>query len=98
LSVGEQNLGAFSFQFRPHRLGANITNLRMRSPDSSIMDASGTFGANMEWSYQQGRHGTTFAGVFAAGDLSRVLPAWGQSAHVTSEAARFDSAVQWPGS
>lgn len=98
LSVGEQNLGAFSFQFMPHRFGANITNLRMRSPDSSIMDASGTIGANMEWSYRQGRHGTTFAGVFAAGDLSRVLPAWGHSAHVTSEAARFDSAVQWPGS
>lgn len=98
LSVGPDNLGSFSFQFRPHRFGANVTNFRMQSPDSSIMDTTGTFGANIEWSYQAGTHNTKFTGVFAAGDLSKVLPAWGHDPHVVSEVARFDSVLQWPGS
>jgi uncharacterized protein (TIGR02099 family) len=98
LSVGEQNLGSFAFQFRPHQLGANITNFQMTSPDSSITDVTRTFGASIDWQYKDAKHRSSFKGLFAAGDLAKVLPAWGQSANVVSKAASFDSELNWLGS
>lgn len=98
LKVGDQTLGAFSLQFRPNAFGASITNFRMQSPEASITDSTGTIGANIEWRYIDGVHQSGFTGLFVAGDLSKVLPAWGHDANVVSRAARFNSTLQWVGS
>ena len=98
LSFGDQTVGGISLQFRPNSRGAVITDFHLQSPDSKITDASGNAGATIEWQYLNGVHHSTFTGLFAAGDLAKVLPAWGHDANVVSTEARFDSSVQWPGS
>jgi uncharacterized protein (TIGR02099 family) len=98
LSFGEQNLGAVSLEFRPDARGASITNFHLESPDSKITDSAGTGGATLDWQYSAGINRSSFSGLFAAGNLAKVLPAWGHAANVVSEVARFDSSLQWPGS
>jgi uncharacterized protein (TIGR02099 family) len=98
LSVGMQNLGSFAFQFRPHTLGASITNFQMTSPDSRITDTTQTFGASIDWQFMNGKHRSSFKGLFSAGDLAKVLPAWGHDANLVSKSASFDSDLDWPGS
>ncbi|MES2605546.1 MAG: YhdP family protein [Pseudomonadota bacterium] len=98
LSFGDQSLGAISLQYRPHARGASITNFNLQSPDSTITDTTRTTGAAVDWEYLNGVHRTRFTGLFAAGDLAKVLPAWGHDANVISREARFDSDLNWPGS
>ncbi len=98
LSVGSDNLGAFSWQFRPNALGASITNFRVKSADSAITDTTRTVGASADWRYMDGKHHSSFTGLFAAGDLARVLPAWGHDVIVVSKNASFDGNLEWPGS
>lgn len=106
LSIGPSNLGSWSFDFAPLASGARISNLRMQEESSQIYgtvanegagaDASG--GASVDWNYRAGTHDSRFSGVFAAGDLSKVMPKWGHDANVVSRAANFDSVLTWPGS
>jgi uncharacterized protein (TIGR02099 family) len=98
LSFGQQNLGALSFEFRPTPRGASIGNLQVTSADSRITDQTGTYGASAEWRYQAGRHESSFEGLFAAGDLAKVLPVWGHDANIVSRTASFDSRLRWSGS
>ena len=98
LNVGDQTLGEFTLQFRPDASGASITGFRMQSPDAQITDSTGTVGATLDWRYLDGVHQSSFTGLFAAGDLAKVLPAWGHDANVVSNSASFDSVLQWVGS
>ncbi len=98
LSIGDQNLGAFNFYFRPDGSGAAITDFRMLAPDSSISDAAKTGGASIDWRYRNGMHASSFIGAFSATDLSEVLPRWGHGANVESEQASFTGTLQWVGS
>ncbi len=98
LSVGSDNLGAFALQFRPNALGASITNFRMKSPESAITDSTRTIGATIDWQYMDGKHHSSFTGLFSAGDLAKVLPAWGHDVVVVSKDASFDGNMEWPGS
>ncbi len=98
ISVGSDNLGAFSLQFRPNTLGASISNFRMKSPDAEISDTTRAFGASMDWRYLDGKHRSSFTGLFSAGDLAKVLPAWGHDASVVSKNASFEGSMEWPGS
>ena len=45
-----------------------------------------------------GKHHSSFTGLFAAGDLAKVLPAWGHDPFVVSKNASFDGSLEWPGS
>lgn len=98
LSEGEHKLGAFSFNYRPVAGGANINNFIMQSEDAKITDAADKSGAAIEWRYDQGKHQSKFTGVFAAGDLAKVLPTFGHDANVISDTASFTGSLQWPGS
>jgi len=98
LSVGEYNLGAFSFVLNPNRGGANVSNFKMSAADAHITDLAETGGANIDWLYSAGKHTSSFNGLFAAGNLAEVLPAWGNDANVESESARFAGNLQWNGS
>lgn len=98
LSIGEQNLGAFNFRYRPDNSGASISDFRMVAPDSSITDQTRTGGANIDWRYGGGMHTSSFNGLFAAADLAEVLPRWGHDANVESEVATFNGTLQWNGS
>lgn len=98
LSIGPQNLGAFSFRLRPNASGATIANFRMVASDASISDLQQTGGANLDWRYTRGMHTSSFNGLFAAGNLASVLPAWGHNANVESQSARFSGTLQWKGS
>jgi uncharacterized protein YhdP len=70
----------------------------MQSPDAQITDSTGTVGATLDWRYLDGVHQSSFPGLFAAGDLAKVLPSWGHDANVVSSSASFDSVLQWAGS
>ncbi len=98
LSIGDQNLGAFNFRFRPDADGATISDFRMQAPDSSITDIAKTGGANIDWRYRNGMHASSFTGTFGATDLAQVLPRWGHGANVESEQASFSGLLQWTGS
>ncbi len=98
LSVGEQNLGAFNFSFRPDSSGAMIDDFRMQVPDSAIADQAGTGGASIDWRYVDGMHHSSFNGLFTATDLAAVLPRWGNDANVESDSASFSGMLQWNGS
>jgi uncharacterized protein (TIGR02099 family) len=98
LGIGEQQLGAFSFQLRPHTNGATISAFNMQAADARISDLQQTGGANIDWRYQAGKHTSSFNGLLAAGNLAAVLPAWGHDAHVESSSARFSGTLQWAGS
>jgi len=98
ISVGEDNLGTFSFQLRPNSGGATIADFRMQAADSSISDIAQLGGANIDWRYRQGKHASSFNGLFAAGNLAKVLPQWGQEGNVESNRARFSGTLQWEGS
>lgn len=98
ISIGSDNLGAYSFRFRPGSAGASIADFRMQSPDANITDRQGTGGANIDWRYRSGLHNSSFNGLFQAGNLGRVLPAWGHDAFVESQSGSFSGTLQWQGS
>jgi uncharacterized protein YhdP len=98
ISIGEDNLGSFSFRLRPSSTGATIADFRMQSPDAGISDRTGSGGANLDWRYQGGSHNSSFNGLLVAGNLGRVLPVWGHDAFVESQRGHFSGTLQWPGS
>lgn len=98
LTVGDKDLGAWSFALRTNGNSATISDLQMTTPDARIRDLTGTAGANLDWRYDNGMHTSSFTGLFSAGDLAQVLPAWGYDANVESEEAAFVSNLQWTGS
>lgn len=98
LSIGESNLGTFSFALKPLEHGAMITDFRMQEDVSSINGALEGSGATIDWSYEQGLHRSHFTGVFAAGDLAKVMPKWGHDANIVSRQALFGGELSWPGS
>ncbi|HTQ98708.1 MAG TPA: YhdP family protein [Candidatus Acidoferrum sp.] len=98
LSEGPSNMGAVSFRFRPNAQGATLADFRMQSPDYSITDTTRNAGSTIDWRYADGKHQSGFTGLFAAGDLSKALPTFGQDPIVISKNASFDGALQWPGS
>lgn len=97
-SLGEGDLGAWSFQLRSDADGARITDLVMQSGDARITALTGEGGATMDWQYINGQHRSNFNGLFAAGDLAEVLPSFGYDAVIESQTARFDSRLAWQGS
>ncbi len=98
LTLGDKHLGAWKFTLRTTGDAASISNLTMTTPDARIRDNSGNAGANIDWRFNDGMHTTSFAGLFSAGDLAKVLPAWGYNANVESNNAAFVSNLQWSGS
>ena len=98
LTVGDKHLGAWAFNLRTTGNAATISNLTMTTPDARIRDNSGEAGANIDWRFNDGMHTTSFTGIFSAGDLAKVLPAWGYDANVESNNAAFVSNLQWSGS
>ena len=98
LSIGANILGAFAFELRPRADGATITNFTMNAADAHISDIAETGGASIDWRYANQKHTSSFNGLFAAGNLAQVLPAWGNDANVESETARFTGNLQWAGS
>jgi uncharacterized protein (TIGR02099 family) len=98
LSIGPNVLGAFDFELRPRADGATISNFKMNAADAHISDQAETGGANIDWRYANNMHTSSFNGLFAAGNLAQVLPAWGNDANVESKSARFGGNLQWPGS
>lgn len=109
LSIGPSNLGSWSFDFAPGAGGAKISHLRMQEENSRISrvgtgngnadtEADTDEGASVDWNYLAGVHNSRFSGVFAANDLSKVMPKWGHDANVVSRSANFDSVLTWPGS
>jgi uncharacterized protein (TIGR02099 family) len=97
-SLGDGNLGTWSFQLRSSADGANITDLRMQSSDASILALSGEGGATLDWQYINGEHHSSFNGLFTAGNLAQVLPSFGYDAAIESEEASFNSRLAWSGS
>lgn len=102
LAVGEQQLGSWRFRFRPRAGGATLSDFHMEEAQSRITGsgegAGQQAGALIEWDYASGAHQSSFAGVFSAADLSRVMPLWGHDANVVSRRAEFRGELQWPGS
>ena len=98
LAIGTKQLGAWDFMLRPNADSASISNLTMTTPDARIRDFSDQTGANLNWRYSNGKHISSFTGLFRATDLARVLPGWGYDANVESEQASFVSNLQWTGS
>src|SRR5690606_28552741 len=98
LTVGERNLGAWSFELRPRAGGATIADLRADMTHARISDAGGEGGAALEWDFDGETHHTAFRGRFLAGDLARALGTLGFDAHVESRSAGFQGALTWPGS
>ncbi|MEK9647684.1 MAG: AsmA-like C-terminal region-containing protein, partial [Gammaproteobacteria bacterium] len=96
--IGDKNLGAWEFNLRSNGDAASISDLRMTTPDAKITDNSEEAGANLNWRYSNGMHTSSFTGLFSAGDLAKVLPAWGYDANVESQNAAFTSNLQWSGS
>jgi len=96
--IGDKNLGAWEFNLRSNGDAASISDLRMTTPDAQITDNSEEAGANLNWRYSNGMHTSSFTGLFSAGDLAKVLPAWGYDANVESQNAAFTSNLQWSGS
>ncbi len=96
--IGDKNLGAWEFNLRSNGDAASISDLRMTTPDAKITDNSEEAGANLNWRYSNGMHTSSFTGLFSAGDLAKVLPAWGYDANVESQNAAFTSDLQWSGS
>lgn len=97
-SLGDGNLGAWSFELRSNTRGATISNLTMLSADAAITDFSRESGATLDWDYSDGIHSSHFNGVFGTGDLAEVLPNFGYPALVQSESSSFVSNIDWPGS
>lgn len=112
LAIGELQLGSWAFRFAPHASGASIRELRMEEASSRIFGmpvqlpenqaganaASEAPGASLDWNYADGMHESRFEGVFAAGDLARVMPLWGHDANIVSSSADFRGQLSWPGS
>ncbi len=98
LTLGDKHLGAWEFTLRTTGDAASISNLTMTTSDARIRDNSGNAGANIDWRFNDGMHTTSFAGLFSAGDLAKVLPAWGYDANLESNNAAFVSNLQWSGS
>lgn len=98
ISIGTDNLGAFRFALRPDSSGAEISGFRMDAAEASITDANGQGGATLGWNYSAGQHSTHFNGQLTAGNLVRLLPAWGHDANMESQSANFNGELQWPGS
>jgi uncharacterized protein YhdP len=70
----------------------------MQAEDSSMMALEGDGGAIIDWRYSNGRHASSYTGVFAATNLAEVLPRWGHGANVVSSDARFAGTLRWEGS
>lgn len=98
VSIGPDNLGALDFRFRPDRDGAALSDFRLTAPDSGISNTARDGGAFIDWRYRNGRHSSTFNGVFSATNLAQVLPRWGHGANVESEEASFSGTLQWDAS
>lgn len=98
LSIGDSNLGSFSFEFVPQAGGADIRDFRMQEENSLIRGGEEGTGAGITWRYDGGAHRSTFTGTLAAGDLSRVMPKWGHDANIVSRNATFNGQLSWPGS
>ncbi|MDR2212368.1 MAG: hypothetical protein LBE21_01925, partial [Pseudomonadales bacterium] len=98
ISVGADNLGQLSFTYRPYTAGARIEDFRLQSPQSSVLGLDASGGASIDWSYRGGELQSSFSGLVTATDLARVLPSWGQAAFLSSQNARFEAELSWPGS
>jgi uncharacterized protein (TIGR02099 family) len=99
LSIGPSDLGSWSLELEPTADGALIHNLRMQEAASRIHGKdSAEEGAEISWLYRNGVHQSRFEGMFAAGDLARVMPKWGHNANIVSRQASFGSQLYWPGS
>jgi uncharacterized protein (TIGR02099 family) len=104
LTVGEHQLGRWSFSIRPEylqntRTGVVLNDFLMRELTSNIEGLEGeATGASMHWSFDGKTHNSSFAGVFRTGNLAQVMPNWGYDAVIISRNSQFRSELSWPGS
>ena len=98
-SLGEMNLGAWSFVLEPDSEGVRLDNLRIDMNQALIRSAQDPEqGASMYWTYNGGEHRTEFDGFIEMGDLSQVLSTVGYDGHIESSRGSIQAALQWPGS
>ena len=98
LSLGDANVGRWSFSLRPNDMGAVLTNFQALMSDARIVGQNREGGAELDWRYMDGEHTTFFSGLFEAGDLATVLPPLGVDAFMESEEASFVGELLWRGS
>jgi uncharacterized protein (TIGR02099 family) len=93
------DLGSWSFTLRPAPDGAEIADFRIEMDDARIIGRDEQSGASMRWQMRRdGSHETHFEGLFAAGNLSTVMPRMGINGNVVSREARMEGQLRWPGS
>ncbi len=94
-AVGESHLGSASFQAEPQPHGvlvsaidANLNGLQLggNGQDTTLL-----------WELEDGRHHSQYSGMLQAGDVGKVMEAWGTPAALESKKAHFFADLGWYG-
>jgi uncharacterized protein (TIGR02099 family) len=95
--LGDQSLGAWSFNARPLPSGLTINNLKGEFPEGRVGGLRDEEGARLNWLNTESGTQTRIEGKFYSNDLASVLEKWNQPQMLQSEDANFDFSLRWPG-
>jgi len=108
LSWGQRALGSWRFDIRTdqnhvfaHHIVGNFADMTIDGGDADGKADDNaddtTKGGELIWSRENGVESTRFKGQARATDFAKVLDNLGYEQMITTEAASFDIAMQWPG-
>lgn len=96
-SVGINEYGLGQFTMEPQPTGARFSNLilNFRGLQAGLETDDS---AELQWTFDGKQHRSELTGVITSGNLAEVLSANGYAPSLESRRARFDVALDWPGS
>jgi len=99
--IGDRPYGSWDFTFNPATTGARVTDLQFDFRGLRVgMENTTEDGVEpyFNWSFDGSNHHSELRGIIYADDMADVLRANGYAASFNSNSARFDVAIDWPGS
>ncbi len=92
-SVGESHLGYANFHAEPQPRGVLVSTIDANL--NGLQLGGNGLDTTMLWELEGGRHHTQYSGVLKAGDVGKVMEAWGTPAAMESKKAQFFADLGW---
>lgn len=98
ITIGSENLGDWSFEFRPNALGAKVRSIRANFKSLVLSDLTDQYGATLDWYYLDGLHSTRLEGTLSGLNMANVLEELGNAGSIESTRFSANHSFEWDGS